>query len=500
MAYTIGSDKGKEIAKNMTVGSTYKASDGSTWTKQADGSVSVTHQGVTTSNAYKPTTSSGSSGGSTSPYANVDLGTQGKNQMSSGANWQDVLKTYYDRQNKALTTEGLGQYANDGIQSEMWNYVINAQNAENQQKINDYMEQWQDSFSQDKPTYESQYDPALQELLNKILNRDDFSYDAKSDPLYQQYAAMYQQEGDRAMRETMAEAAASAGGMNSYAITAAQQANNYYASQMANKVPELYQLAYQMYLQDKESMVEDLGLLQGMDNTQYNRYRDTMQDYYNDKNFAYGVYQDAVTQGNWDKNFNYNQLVNDRNFNYGVTQDNQTQSNWDKTFNNELAQQELEKTRYDDALKREDEQKAKDEAKAEVFALLDLGQMPPSELLQLAGVDLAYANAYIAGIKAQQTKTTSSGGGSGGSGYTGKKKEGDKKEEDDETDASKVGADVGESIFSPEELLVAQAQNDVQSPNLTADSLSDMIKMGWVVYDEEEDKFKRTYDFGMGMR
>ena len=63
------------------------------------------------------------------------------------------------------------------------------------------------------PEFEETYksDPRIDELLNQILNRDEFSYDVESDPLYQQYVQMYNREGDRAMRETMAEAAAGAG-------------------------------------------------------------------------------------------------------------------------------------------------------------------------------------------------------------------------------------------------------------------------------------------------
>ena len=60
MAYTIGSAKGKQIASSMKAGDTYKAADGSTWKKNANGSVSVTtKQGGYTANAY-----SGSSGNS----------------------------------------------------------------------------------------------------------------------------------------------------------------------------------------------------------------------------------------------------------------------------------------------------------------------------------------------------------------------------------------------------------------------------------------------------
>jgi hypothetical protein len=210
--------------------------------------------------------------------------------------------------------------------------------------------------------------------------------------------------------------------MNSYAITAAQQANNYYASQMANKIPELRNLAYQMYLDDKESMVQDLGLLQGMDATQYNRYRNTMQDYRDDRNFVYGKYLDDVAQGNWEQNFGYGQFVDDRNFNYGVSQDNQTQSNWETTYNDNKAQQELENSRYDDEIARSEAEKTKADAQTQVYALLELGQMPDSALLQAAGISEAFATAFLKGIKEEQARAAaskSSGSGGGGGGYTG---------------------------------------------------------------------------------
>lgn len=434
MAYTIGSDKGKKKAEEMKAGESWSnPADGSTWKKNNDGSVSVTHQGVTTNNAYKPSsTPSGNSQYSTGN--NTDYGTLGKQQMASGADWKTVLGTYNARNNKALTTEGLGQYANDALQQEMWDYIT--ANMSNPNAVSDYMSGFNDVYSEEKPTYNAKYDAQMEAMLNKILNREDFSYDAQSDPLYQQYEAMYRREGDRAMRDTMAEAAASAGGMNSYAITAAQQANNYYNAQLGDKIPELYQLAYEMYLQDKESQVQDLGLLQSMDATQYNRYRDTMSDYYNDKNFAYGLYSDAVQQGNWDKNFNYNQAINERDFSYGSAQDTIT-NNWkgkewdnytaqqkleneryDAQWNNTLSQQELEKQRYDQEIARES-----------VLNLLEMGQMPDAALLEAAGMDSAYANAYLKGVQSQMASKSS--GGSSSSSSSSKKKKVDDDGDDD---------------------------------------------------------------------
>lgn len=216
-------------------------------------------------------------------------------------------------------------------------------------------------YDEPQPTAPQQ-DPRIEALLNEILNREDFklTYDVASDPLYQQYASMYQREGDRAMRDTMAEAAASAGGMNSYAMTAAQQANNYYGSQLNDKIPELYELAYQMYLGEKESKVQDLGLLQQLDESQYNRYRDTMNDWYADRNFAYGVYRDNVGDQQWQDSFNYNAFVNDRDFAYT--------SDWaNKQWDYNVSKDE------------------KETAKNDVWELIKAGVPPSAELLAKAG-------------------------------------------------------------------------------------------------------------------
>lgn len=242
------------------------------------------------------------------------------------------------------------------------------------------------SYSEPQPTYTSNYDPQIDVLLNQILNRDSFSYDVASDPLYQQYAQMYQREGDRAMRDTMAEAAAGAGGMNSYAITAAQQANNYYGAQLNDKIPELYNAAYQMHLQDIDNKVRDLGLLQNMDATQYNRYRDTMADWKDDRNFAYDIYRDDVGDAQWQQSFDYNAFVGDRDYNFT--------SDWkNKEFDFTVGQTELENSRYD-----------QESAKEEARYLISLGITPDAELIKRAGLNETTVALEIAAVQAANAK------------------------------------------------------------------------------------------------
>jgi hypothetical protein len=68
--------------------------------------------------------------------------------------------------------------------------------------------------------------------------------------------------------------------------------------------------------------VRDLGLLSDMDDKQYNRYRDTMSDWENDRNFAYQTYLGDVDKYQWQNEFDHT-----------VEQDNIGNQHWDKEFN-----------------------------------------------------------------------------------------------------------------------------------------------------------------------
>lgn len=223
---------------------------------------------------------------------NNDYSTKGQYQMATNAPTWEVEETLNNHYNKALGTKGMEQYLNDDVTKQMMDYI-----AKNKGGYNDVLHS--------RPTYESKNDAKIDEMYDKIMNREAFSYNAESDPLYQQYAEMYRREGDRAMRDTLAEVAMGAGGMNSYAITAAQQANDYYNQKLADKIPELYQLAYSMYLDEGNRMRDDLGLLIDMENNDYNRYLNDLGQWNNDLNFAYGIERDEYSKGLDERDWNY---------------------------------------------------------------------------------------------------------------------------------------------------------------------------------------------------
>ena len=147
---------------------------------------------------------------------------------------------------------------------------------------------------QSAPSFVSRYQDQIDALTKRILGREAFDYDPENDPTYQQYKKTYTREGQRAMQDTLGEVAARTGGLaSSYAASAAGQANDYYMGKLADKVPELRQLAYEMYQGEGDTLRSNLEMLLGLDGTDYGRYADLLGQFNTDRSFAYGADQDA---------------------------------------------------------------------------------------------------------------------------------------------------------------------------------------------------------------
>lgn len=148
--------------------------------------------------------------------------------------------------------------------------------------------------------YESKYSTQIDELLNNILNREDFEYNVNADPLYNQYREQYVREGKNAMRDTIGQTSALTGGYgSSYAGIAGSQAYDSYLQKLNDKIPELYQLAYQKYQDQGTNLYNQLGVVQGLEQDAYGRYRDTVSDWQGDRNYYAGRYDTALGQSNY---------------------------------------------------------------------------------------------------------------------------------------------------------------------------------------------------------
>lgn len=148
------------------------------------------------------------------------------------------------------------------------------------------------------------YQDAVQGAMDKILNRDKFSYDLNGDALYQQYKDQYSVLGKQAMMDTMGQAAALTGGYgNSYASTAGNQAYQSYLQQLNDIVPDLYGMALNQYNQEGQDLFNQYGMLSDQYNKEYGEYRDQVGDWQtqlgyladrfaDERNFDYGKYSD----------------------------------------------------------------------------------------------------------------------------------------------------------------------------------------------------------------
>lgn len=191
-----------------------------------------------------------------------------------------------------------------------------------------------------KPTADTQ----LSDLYDRIMNREQFSYDLNADALYQQYKDKYQQQGKQAMLDTMGNAAALTGGYgSSYAATAGNQAYQQYLQQLNDVVPELYDAAYNRYVQEGADLQNQYGLA-------YDKYRDAMSDWESERNYADSNYWTTY-------NADYSDYENMLNY-------------W-----NQMAQ--LENSGY---------YTERDYAYNLAMAMIKRGKMPSDEMLEAAGM------------------------------------------------------------------------------------------------------------------
>lgn len=237
------------------------------------------------------------------------------------------------------------------------------------------------------PSYENRFQQKQQELLDAALNRDPFSWSKETDPQYSSYKKTYLREGERATADALAKASAASGGRpSSFAVNAATQAGDYYATKLSDVIPTLYQQAYERYLKDYQMKLSDLNAVNQQEQMDYAKYLD------------------RLNQFNTDRTFDYNNYLGE----YGRLQD---------YLGGLQGQDQTTYNRYLDVLDREREkqQAAQELSRAQIDAMLQVGVSPSAGLIGKSG----YENEYIQALEKyykQQSAPKASGGGSGGGG------------------------------------------------------------------------------------
>ena len=240
------------------------------------------------------------------------------------------------------------------------------------------------SFSYgEAPTYENTFAQQQKDLLDRILNREDFSWSKETDPQWSSYKKSYLREGDRATANALAKASAASGGRpSSYAVNAATQAGDYYATKLNDVIPTLYQQAYERYLDEYNMKLKDLNAINQQEQMDYAKYLDRLGQFNTDRGFAYQNYAD-----------DYDRLRSQ--------------------LADVQGQDQIDYARYLDEASRQ--QTAQDSIRSQVDAILAAGGSPSANLVSESGYSSEYVKALEDAYRKQEAekaaKKSNSGGG-----------------------------------------------------------------------------------------
>lgn len=241
------------------------------------------------------------------------------------------------------------------------------------------------SFSYgEAPTYENTFAQQQKDLLDRILNREDFSWSKETDPQWSSYKKSYLREGDRATANALAKASAASGGRpSSYAVNAATQAGDYYATKLNDVIPTLYQQAYERYLDEYNMKLKDLNAINQQEQMDYAKYLDRLGQFNTDRGFAYQNYAD-----------DYDRLRSQ--------------------LADVQGQDQIDYARYLDEASRQ--QTAQDSIRSQVDAILAAGGSPSANLVSESGYSSEYVKALEDAYRKQEAEKAAKKSGSGGGG------------------------------------------------------------------------------------
>lgn len=241
------------------------------------------------------------------------------------------------------------------------------------------------SFSYDEaPTYENAFAQQQKDLLDRILNREDFAWSKETDPQWSSYKKSYLREGDRATANALAQASAASGGRpSSYAVNAATQAGDYYATKLNDVIPTLYQQAYERYLDEYNMKLKDLNAVNQQEQLDYAKYLDRLGQFNTDRGFAYQNYAD-----------DYDRLRSQ--------------------LADVQGQDQIDHARYLDEVSRQ--QTAQGSIRGQVDAILAAGGSPSANLVSESGYSSEYVKALEDAYRKQEAEKAAKKSGSGGGG------------------------------------------------------------------------------------
>lgn len=195
----------------------------------------------------------------------------------------------YELHNTNTINQAAKQY--DNVINNAPKYTESSTTAAAKSQAENYANLWQKDAASG---YNSQYASKIKEQADKYANNS-FDFDINSSSEYQSLSDKYNREGKVAQENTQASYAANTGGYNnSYAQAAGMKTFNGYMDELTSKIPTLKNEAYQSYSQQQEDIKNRISVLQGLDDTERQKYNDKLEQDYNFANYYLQKYQTSA--------------------------------------------------------------------------------------------------------------------------------------------------------------------------------------------------------------
>lgn len=133
----------------------------------------------------------------------------------------------------------------------------------------------------------ARYGDMERNALKSISEREEFSYDVESDPVFQAYKDQYERMGENALRRVLNDNNASVSTANGAVLSQAISAQNDELRKIAEMVPELYEDAYERYVDEGDELRKNLASISDVADAYYDRLYDADRDARDDLANAY---------------------------------------------------------------------------------------------------------------------------------------------------------------------------------------------------------------------
>jgi hypothetical protein len=170
-------------------------------------------------------------------------------------------------------------------------YRESTETAQARNDMNNAQQDYQRTVNQG---YNSAYQSGIKSLVDKYNDENHFDWSAEGSAEYQGMKTKAKREGQRDLEDVQGAYSANTGGYgNSFAQAAGQRAYDRRMEELTAQIPALRQTALNNWSQNQERTMQQIGMMQGLDDTAYSRYRDKVSDKLSFMNYYQQKYQTA---------------------------------------------------------------------------------------------------------------------------------------------------------------------------------------------------------------